>query len=78
MRSTVELAVCASLQHTGRRLDARREHPIDRVDPDRFLRLLVGQPHIEEAVTVQGVQEEAVLGNSEQHRHRVGELGLHP
>ena len=50
----------------------------DRVDPNRFLRLLIGQPHIEEAVAVQGVQQEAVLGHGQQHGHGVGELGLHP
>ena len=46
--------------------------------PDRFLRLLIGQPHVQEALAAQGVQQEAILGHGQQDGHGVGELGLDP
>ena len=77
MPGAVELAAGPQLQHAGRGLDALGEHPPDRVDPDRFPSLLIGQPHVQEALAVQGVQQEAVLGHGQQDSHGVRQLGLH-
>ena len=46
--------------------------------PTASLALLIGQPHVQEALAAQGVEQEAVLGHGQQDRHRIRQLGLHP
>jgi hypothetical protein len=68
-------ATVFSIRHAA--LNALGERLADRVDAHRLLRLLRRQPHVEETLAAQRVQQEAVLGDGEQHGHRVGELRLH-
>jgi len=73
-----EVAARAKLEQAGLGLDAAAERLLDRVDADRFLGLLVGQPHIQEPLAVQRVEQEAVLRDGQQHRRRVRQQRLHP
>ena len=78
MRATGELAARVPLQQAGLGLYAAGERLPDRVDPDRLLSLQVGEPHVQESLAAQRVQQEPVLRHRQQDRHRVGQQRLHP
>ena len=78
MNGTVEFVTRVPFHQAGPGLQALREYLPDRVDPDGFLSLQIGQPHVQEAFAAQRVQQESVLGHGQQYGHGVGKLGLHP
>ena len=78
MRRARVRAVLAALHEAGLGLDALGEHLPDRVDAHGLRRLLGREAHVEEALAAQRVQQEPVLGDGEQHGHRVGQVGLDP
>jgi hypothetical protein len=74
----VKLAVLVATHEAGTGGDAFFEHMPDGINSDDLLRLLVGEAHVEEALTAQSVQEEAILGHRQQDCHRVRQVRLHP
>ncbi len=79
MGGAAELVVLLLPAHqAGAGGDALLEDVADRVDADDVLGLLPGEPHVQEALAAQRVEQEAVLRHREQHAHRVRQLGCDP
>ncbi len=77
MGGAAELVVLLLPAHqAGAGGDALLEDVADRVDADDALRLLPGEPHVQEALAAQRVEQEPVLRHGEQHAHRVRQLRL--